>query len=296
MRKTLFVTALAMVLYAPGAAQADDEKCTLSRYATLPITIDEYGGATVPIKIDGQVQHLLIDTAGVYSMLTEGAAAKLQLKPKMMTDSLTLFGGRRLDHYVATHSIEIAGMQLENREFALLPDDALPSADDGILAPNFLRYFDVDFDFAAGQVNLFSHEHCEGKVVYWTHEPQARIPFEMDESDHIKVPVMLDGKKVIATIDTGATLSVMSMEWAGKLFDVDEEAVKNNKGRYPFKTLTLEGVVISNPDIRLIPNDKTKVMGLGQTKMILGMGVLRQLHVYIAYKEHNIYVTAATAH
>jgi hypothetical protein len=26
------------------------------------------------------------------------------------------------------------------------------------------------------------------------------------------------------------------------------------------------------------------------------MGILRQLHLYIAYKEHNIYVTAASAH
>jgi hypothetical protein len=38
------------------------------------------------------------------------------------------------------------------------------------------------------------------------------------------------------------------------------------------------------------------VGGSGQPKMILGMGVLRQLHLFIAYKERNIYVTAASAH
>jgi hypothetical protein len=30
--------------------------------------------------------------------------------------------------------------------------------------------------------------------------------------------------------------------------------------------------------------------------MLLGMNVLRNLHVYVAYKERKLYVTPATAH
>jgi hypothetical protein len=33
-----------------------------------------------------------------------------------------------------------------------------------------------------------------------------------------------------------------------------------------------------------------------ETKLILGMGILRQLHIYIAYREKKLYVTAASAH
>ncbi len=29
---------------------------------------------------------------------------------------------------------------------------------------------------------------------------------------------------------------------------------------------------------------------------LLGMEVLRQLHLYVAYKEHKLYVTSASAH
>jgi hypothetical protein len=100
----------------------------------------------------------------------------------------------------------------------------------------------------------------------------------------------------------------MSLEWAESLFDLKEdspgmkrlgaEGSQNPSYRYPFKMLALDGVTISNPDIVLVPD---KVSGRHHCRfcgpdLILGMGVLRQLHLYIAYKEKRLYVTAATAH
>ena len=299
MRKALLMAmSLAAVFFASGAAQADGEKCQLLRYASMPITIDESGGVTVPLKVEDQVQNMLVDTGGAYSMLTEGAAAKLKLfRIAMPLSDMEMFGGRKLDHYVTAHSMEIAGAHVRDRDFVLIPDGLLPAGVDGILSPDLLQVFDVDFDFAASKLSLFSQEHCEGKVVYWTHDPHAQIPFRLDEDKHIKINLQLDGKDVPAILDTGAYRSLLSLETAGDIFGIDEATVKKNDNHYPFKTLTLQGVTVNNPDIILVPDDKSKIMGsVGQPKMILGMGTLRQLHLYIAYREHNIYVTAATAH
>jgi hypothetical protein len=52
---------------------------------------------------------------------------------------------------------------------------------------------------------------------------------------------------------------------------------------------------VSYPDIVLIPDRESKV-GASGPKMLLGMNVLRHLHLYIAYGEHKLYVTPATAH
>lgn len=299
MRKaSLIAISLAAALFASGAAQADGEKCSLGRYATLPITIDDAGGVTVPMKVEDQEQNMLIDTGGVSSMLSDAAAARLNLEPQMIWGvSFTMLGGRKLDHYVVARSMEIAGARVRDRRFVLLPNDLLPPGVDGILGPDILQVFDVDFDFAAGKVGLFSRDHCEGKVVYWTHDPHAQIPFKLDDDRHIKINVQLDGKEVPAILDTGAYRSLLSLETAEDIFGIDEATLKKNNNHYPFKTLTLQGVTVNNPDIILVPDDKSKIMGgYRQPKLILSMGILRQLHLFIAYKEHNIYVTAATAH
>jgi predicted aspartyl protease len=293
-----FLAVAATVLMISGAAGADSESCKLGRYATLPITVDDAGGVTVPLKVEDQEQNMLIDTGGVFSMLTEDTAARLKLRPEVITMGwMKMFGGRKLYHYVVAHSMEIAGARVRDREFMLLPNDFLPPGVDGILGPDILQVFDVDFDFAASKVGLFSHDHCEGKVVYWTHDPHAQIPFKLDEGRHIKIDLQLDGQEVPAILDTGSSRSLMSLDTAVDLFKIDPAVVSKNHNHYPFKMLTLQGVTVNNPDIILVPDDKSKIMGgYRQPKLILGMGILRQLHLFIAYKEHNIYVTAATAH
>lgn len=295
---SLLAMSLAAALLASGVAQADGEKCSLGRYATLPITIDDAGGVTVPMKVEDQEQNMLIDTGGVFSMLSESVAARLNLRSEPIRMVwMTMFGGRKLNYYVVAHSMEIAGARVRDRQFVLLPNDFLPPGVDGILGPDILQVFDVDFDFAAGKVGLFSRDHCEGKVVYWTHDPHAQIPFKLDDDRHIKINVQLDGKDVPAILDTGAYRSLMSLDTAEDIFGIDEATLKKNNGHYPFKTLTLQGVIVNNPDIVLVPDDKSKILGgYRQPKLLLSMGILRQLHLYIAYKEHNIYVTTATAH
>jgi predicted aspartyl protease len=299
MRKvSLMAMFLAAVLLASGAAWAEGEKCSLGRYATLPITIDNAGGVTVSLKVEDQVQNMLIDMGGVFSMLTDAAAARLNLRPQTLWGtSIKMLGGRTLDHYVVAHSMEIAGARVRDRKFVLVPNDLLPPGDDGILGPDILQVFDVDFDFAGGKVGLFSQDHCEGKVVYWTHDPHAQIPFKLDESRHIKIDLQLDGQEVPAILDTGAYRSLLRLETAEYIIGNEEATLKKNNYHYAFKTLTLQGVIVNNPDIVLVPDDKTKVMGsYRQPKLLLSMGILRQLHLFIAYKEHNIYVTAASAH
>jgi len=60
---------------------------------------------------------------------------------------------------------------------------------------------------------------------------------------------------------------------------------------YPFKTIDFAGVAVTNPHI-LVLSDRD----FPPKELLLGSDVLRQLHLYISYKEHKIYVTPATAH
>jgi predicted aspartyl protease len=124
---------------------------------------------------------------------------------------------------------------------------------------------------------------------------------EVDGSGHVVIPVLVDGHKIDAQVDTGSVSSIMSLSAAHHFLDFDEHdpAVKTStEGNvtvysYPFKTMAFEGITVMNPSIAIWPDKDMKAFN---REIILGMSVLRQLHVYIAYKEGKMYLTPASAH
>jgi hypothetical protein len=193
----------ALAVNASGTARAE-EPCGLLRITQVDMGfgfVDR--GATVPMTIDGKKLTLLVDTGGVFSMISDSAAAALGLHPMSIGQSFMAYGGQKVDSYVRASNIEFGGLKAARFDFLVVPATRDPSID-GTLAPDILRAYDVDFDFAGGKFALFSHDHCPGKVVYWSPPGGAAvIPIQIDSDGHIVVPVQLDGKELRAAIDTG---------------------------------------------------------------------------------------------
>lgn len=299
MPKSLTLVLSALLLLATSARA--DEVCTVNRIASLPMALDSANGINVPMQVAGKPVNLLIDTGGIYSMLTEAAVADLGLKKQMFNSGIAfrMFGGARIDRFVVAHDIEFGGLKASTFNFLVMPDGHLQKDIGGTLAPDILRAYDTDFDFGDATFKLFSQDHCEGKVVYWT-TGYSVVPFTLDEFGHIRLEVTVDGKLVHADLDTGSTQSVMSLELAESLFGFDtaspdlktlSAAADYRRYKYPLKTMTFGGVTVSNPDIVLVPDNDSHMRGT-----ILGMSVLRKLHLYIAYREHKLYLSAADAH
>ena len=204
-------------------------------------------------------------------------------------------------------------MVVQNRD----PGDTF----DGVLSPDILRNFDLEFDFAAQKLNLISPEHCEGKGVYWA-ENYVDAEFT-NTNGHIVLPMTLDGQEVKATLDTGSNASGISESLAARLLKVertspgvelDPDAAADSllRYRYRFKSLGIGGLTINNPLLYLIPDlarqsfekhhqdklDFDPVLGarLNTMQVMLGANILSKLHLYVAYGERKIYLTGATAH
>jgi predicted aspartyl protease len=151
--------------------------------------------------------------------------------------------------------------------------------------------------------------------VYWSAPAVAIVPFTLDRGGHIIFRMTLEGKRLDALLDTGASATNLNLDIAKRTFNVDVNAPDVEKigelaGGYTasvyrrkFKSLAFEGVTINEPLINLLPN----MLGPGQApntgsliresrglpNLILGMSVLGKLHVYIAYKERKLYISAA---
>jgi predicted aspartyl protease len=300
--RLLFALALVCIAAPAGA----EESCVLKQAAKLDMTPIADGRFTIPMSVGGQTFPMLVDTGGLISMLTPQTVDVLQLHPAPFFNlniRITQYGGYRIDHHVTAPDVAIGTMRAPRYDFLIMPAGGYPSDIGGLLAPDIMRAYDMDFDFANATLNFFYKDHCEGKVVYWTQGDIGEVQIRLDEVGHMTVPVTLDGKEIRATIDTGAANSVASLEEVESLFGLDEKSPDLKPlgrpdrpvYRYPFKSLSFQSVSVSYPDIVLIPDRESKV-GASGPKMLLGMNVLRHLHLYIAYGEHKLYVTPATAH
>jgi predicted aspartyl protease len=308
----LVASAVLSALLWPMAAESADAPpaCQLVRFASLDMDTLSHGEVAIPATINGHAARLEVDTGGRTSSVSDDFADELGLTRKRD------FGGMYLNNVPVIESVEVSSFTLGslakngNVRFSVLPESIGRPDLSGMLGPDVLVNYDVEFDFAAGKFDVFSPDHCPGKVVYWTHDAYAAIPMTDSRFLHILVSASLDGQRVAVAVDTGAPRSFMSLDRAIDLFgwNSDNPPVKQmpsqkiNGGAatpialHAFNMLTFDGVNVVNPDIVLIPKKNFGNQPRHEGELILGMSVLRQLHLYVAYKEQMLYLTAAEAH
>jgi predicted aspartyl protease len=285
----------------------------LGRVATLDLKPSAGSRPIVSAMIGDTPVDLLIDTGGVFSALNPWAVRTLNLRTFETAAQMTDIAGQTSNHGVRLPPLTLGRLRQEGLNFMVLPEADGPNAPHtiaGVLAPNILMNLDLDFDFGAHKLNLISQNHCDGKVLYWAAPAVAIVPFRAEAGGHVSFPVTLNGKRVTGILDTGASDTLLNLTVAQQTYDIDVNAPDverrgANFYRKRFDTLAIEGVTVSAPMITLIP-DRLKVTAeqrplgslirdtdYGLPDLILGMSVLSKLHVYIAYKEHKVYITAA---
>lgn len=276
----------------------------------------------VPARIQGVRKLMLLDTGGAMTEITTETTDELHLVRRRGNFRLYDMYGEFSDHF-AEGSLEVTPLKADAVALAIAPGRRLFGDDTaiaGVLAPDILKNYDVDLDFGADTMTLFEPDHCPGKVIYWKADSVAVVPMRVLHSGHIIVPVTLDGKRVMATLDTGAYNTTLSIPFAESVFGlklgtVDTPRVGNLLGkesaatyRHVFQTLAFGDIEVKNLQVQIIPDLLHQVLVDASTPptgtrirdprkleadagMLIGMNILRHFHVYIAYKEEKLYIT-----
>ena len=265
---------------------------------------------TIPVAINGESKNFMVDTGGYATSISQDTATAMKLEAhSLFLPRIQDAGGKLATDYAYATSFKLGGM--EAKKFDLLVDQVKKPGIDGILAPDLLRNFDVEFDFAAMTMNLFRPHACEGKAAYWTQDYIA-LPMDITKAGHARVDVTLDGENMGAILDSGASFSVMTFGSARRFFGLrpDSEGVVkageliggqgsvSDSYGYAFKSLTMGdlsvgGVSVSNP--RLLLADAPTVLSHEGVSLILGMSEMRYMHLYFAYRERKLYISAVQA-
>jgi len=288
----------ALLGWGPAVAE-DTQDCKLRAVMAAEMQTIPDGRVAIPVQLEGHDYRLMVDTGGYINTVSPHVVAQEGYHPR---DSRGLvlrgMGTSKLDSYVTVKDFAIGRSHGKNFEFFV--DDFSSSFADGTLAPQVLAVYDVDLDFGHGKFNLISPDHCPGAGVYWA-DAAATIPIEIKDKTHIRIPVTINGKEIMATVDTGASTSFITMRAARRFLDInDKDPALKLRGNisvngmvgpvynYPFQNLSFGAVTVNRPRIEMVAD---KVWN--EDDLLLGIGILRQLHIYIAYKERKMYITPA---
>ena len=313
----LLCAAVAAITIAAPSAHADT--CQLKLISSLTLT-ESGDDVFVPVSVAGKHVQFKFELADAYT----GIAAKAAKGIGLAEHSLSTKFGVEMDGKPITTRVTVPELQIDKvvaRNIDLLEFPSLSDGEDGILGLDILAANDLELDLAHHRANLFLRDHCVGKVVYWN-PPEgavAAIPLAVQKSGNITVDMSLDGQPVSVAIMT-ADRSAIEMLAAHRIFGIDEnspdvqalEVAENGhlRYRYPFHEIDVQGLKIENPDIivegkrsdpdcnsrsQFLPHPGgTFVSCYGGADLFLGVSVLRRLHLFFAFGEKILYVTAAS--
>lgn len=319
MRKLFFVGALMAAL----STQSFAEDCKpLARYGKVPFEPDANAHIILPVNVAGFSTKMMLDTGAYWGLLREDLAAQLNLQTRT-NYNLNLFdaSGKKIDKSVVVPDFRIGSLGFGATEFfvsGLYTDRPLPERA-GVIGQNLFTQVDLEVDNAGKTISLYSQDHCDGEGVHWADEAvildykrdnskrtktasRVRRGIDKNQIDEPIVAAELQGEPVTVLFDTGASNTSMDWEHAARVFKLTPETpgvveagevmvgtgtrVKTYK--YTFKELVISGIRFENVPVLLGDFGDT-------AQVILGMNEMKHLHLYFAFKEGRIYVTAANA-
>lgn len=293
------------MIIVPGAARAADawpENCKLQLAASLPFTLQN-GHVRITASVNDVPRHFIIDTGGLLSTVTQKVAEEQKLKTRPIDEDIKIhgLGGGRIERYAVADTLTFAHLKANNVHLLMIADSG--DGEDGLIAPDYLRNFDLEFDFAARTLNLFRPHRCADHVVYWS-SPYVVLPLDINDRGHIQVPVTLDGQEMRAFLDTGAPGTLIGARTAAAKFQIAPSDMSGiglggvsggvtGAAQQLFHTLQLGGLTINNPPLLVTENESG--WRSEHADILLGLHELSRLHLYIAYREKKLYLSPGPA-
>ncbi len=299
-RRATACTALAALLAALSfpALCADPPRCKLARIAEWPIRLQR-GDPIVEGHINGKKIGVLLDTGAYASLITKAAAQKLDLGTWMTNGMATGFGGDSRVEITTIGELKIGDASRKNLRVRVAGERPIPNVD-FILGEDFFKKIDLELDYANGVARLFQPIDCEDAPLgYWD---RGALEVPMENRDHVLVPVTVNGREATAMIDSGASSSVVTLDFAAKVGitpqtpgvlptwcsgGIGADTVHQWVAR--FDTVAVAGETIRDGHINIADVPPQLSYSREGFDIVLGTDFLRAHRVYISRYQQKVY-------
>jgi predicted aspartyl protease len=315
---TLLVAA--PVLAASTGARAADS-CELHLVASIPAKLSPFNQLLIDVAINDVPVKIQVDTGAVTSTLSAKFATRIGMPIETMAGVIYGLTGDALNQKTRIRTLRLGKAVSSDAAVALTPTggDGTDDQPVGLFGADYLQNYDVEIDAAGGKVNLFTHNHCPDRVVYWAPDFfKSKIYYVGNSPAHRPtMDITVEGKPLRAVIDTGAYANMMRLAVAQDRFGLSPDSpdmpkvgeTKGVEGRaldtyqHMFQSLTFGEITLHNTRMLIAPINTAAHApatgsrintGMGdQPDAFIGMSLLKQLHLFIAYDENTLYYTIA---
>ena len=285
----------------PAHAAPGSEGCKYVNVASVPV---RYTGPSLEITMEGSLNGtpatLLVDTGASDSALTRTGTEPRDMTLWQTGRSTSGVGGYSRVYQTRFKEFRAGPASAKNGSLRVLHDFGNAPAFDGMVGAPFLLQADLEFSLAEKQIRFFRPLNCKERfLAYW--DPNAVvIPFERNfgRSPNPQFTVLLNGKKLNAIIDSGASATVVTLR-AAKRAGLKLDAPGVERAGYTvgvgdakvarwvtvFDTLQLGEETIRNAHVGVIDAD------LYDIDLLLGADFLRSHRVLFAMSQEKLYVS-----
>ena len=280
------------------SACAQDRSCQLEKLAELPLRME----ANVPVltvEINGRPATMVLDTGSDSTVLTRIAARRLGVAEGGEAYSVTGAGGHEPVLLARIDRLRLGAVQVDQLR-TLLADAPGPPID-GLLGLDVLVSYELDLDVPQGRAALYRARQCTQIRPDWAGAFE-QLPAQQARSGHLFVPVQVDGEPLRAMLDTGASVSTLSLQSAedARVSGRRLAALPASRGQ----SVNAGGIVMRNAHFRelkvgqqVIEHPQLAIVDLPATAgdMLLGSDYLASRRVWFSFLLGRVFVQSAAA-
>jgi tetratricopeptide (TPR) repeat protein len=286
-------------LLLPSTVQA---ACQLSKILDIPVTM--LGRRPIVIaQINGRDARFILDSGAFFSTIAKANALEYGLPIREIAPGVTVrlkgVGGETSLSETTAKDFSIAGRTIPNVNFGVGGSD---TGFAGLLGQNILGFADVEYDLSHGAVRLMKGQGCKyGNMAYWA----GTKPFTIVEIEpmgpgqrHTIGTITINGARIKAVFDTGATGSMLTMPAAKRIgitpdspgvvssgfsFGLGQNRVRAWRTR--LDSINIGGEAINKPWIQFADQR------LDDADMLIGIDFFLTHRIYVDNQNHKMFVT-----
>jgi predicted aspartyl protease len=282
-------------------AGAANPGCSTKRIGEIAVATLN-GVPLVTLLANGVPVNLLLDTGAERTVLTPAAAQRIGAQSPRIEFERRMrgIGGTLPIREVELRRFTIGGVTIPWRRIAVAPA-TLPSVFsgplDGMLGADVLSYFDVDIDLPHHRMILHEPPSCPLAAPDWA-ESFVGISTGRSAGEHLFFPVHLDGRAIVAIIDTGAKMTTLSSKMVMALGVSDavlardrSVTIRGAAGElvaariHRFSQLEVGGDATRDPEIAVA------TLNLRDADLVLGFDFVSSRRMWLSYGSRRIFLS-----
>lgn len=277
-------------------AAGPDKSCALQQVADLPL--QPLGTLSlVTADINGHPASLILDTGSDSTVLSSTAAERLGVAWDERAPVEGVGAGGTFRAFPATIPNLALGNALMSDVRVSVVEQGLPLVADGVLGIDVLAGYELDLDMPHRRLVLYRARTCPAALPPWT-APSTRLVVQRQQFGHLFTPGELNGRPVLALLDTGASHTTVGlaaaheagMTAAALRADPAIRASSAGKGRVAvrkqrFQTLKIGDDVLEQPVLWVA--DLPPFAG----DLVIGGDYLATRRVWFSFATSQVFIT-----